>query len=146
MRKITGELLLTKLSDPRIDRARTSVTRVEVAEDLLTAKVYISVMGTEGRQNRTLQALRHASGHIQELIMRQMSLRTTPVLSFVADTEFKKTIETLNIIQRVADEIRQKDEARLQAARQASQDTGDTPAGESEQTPPPGSTNQDQRS
>jgi hypothetical protein len=78
--------------------------------------------------------------------MRQMSLRTTPVLSFVADTEFKKTIETLNIIQRVADEIRQKDEARLQAARQASQDAGDTPAGESEQTPPPGSTNQDQRS
>jgi ribosome-binding factor A len=146
MRKITGELLLTKLSDPRIDRARTSVTRVEVAEDLLTAKVYISVMGTEGRQNRTLQALRHASGHIQELIMRQMSLRTTPVLSFVADTEFKKTIETLNIIQRVADEIQQKDEARLQAARQASQDAGDTPAGESEQTPPPDSTNQDQRS
>jgi len=146
MRKITGELLLTKLSDPRIDRARTSVTRVEVAEDLLTAKVYISVMGTEGRQNRTLQALRHASGHIQELIMRQMSLRTTPVLSFVADTEFKKTIETLNIIQRVADEIRQKDEARLQAARQAGQDAGDTPAGESEQTPPPDSTNQDQRS
>jgi len=146
MRKITGELLLTKLSDPRIDRARTSVTRVEVAEDLLTAKVYISVMGTEGRQNRTLQALRHASGHIQELIMRQMSLRTTPVLSFVADTEFKKTIETLNIIQRVADEIRQKDEARLQAAREAGLDAGDTPAGESEQTPPPDSTNQDQRS
>jgi ribosome-binding factor A len=146
MRKITGELLLTKLSDPRIDRARTSVTRVEVAEDLLTAKVYISVMGTEGRQNRTLQALRHASGHIQELIMRQMSLRTTPVLSFVADTEFKKTIETLNIIQRVADEIRQKDEARLQAARQAGQDAGGTQAGESEQTPPPDSTNQDQRS
>ena len=146
MRKITGELLLTKLSDPRIDRARTSVTRVEVAEDLLTAKVYISVMGTEGRQNRTLQALRHASGHIQELIMRQMSLRTTPVLSFVADTEFKKTIETLNIIQRVADEIQQKDEARLQAARQAGQDADDTPAGECEQTPPPGSTNQDQRS
>ena len=146
MRKITGELLLTKLSDPRIDRARTSVTRVEVAEDLLTAKVYISVMGTDGQQNRTIQALRHASGHIQELIMRQMSLRTTPVLSFVADTEFKKTIETLNIIQRVADEIQQKDEARLQAARQAGQDAGDTPAGESEQTPPPGSTNQDQRS
>jgi ribosome-binding factor A len=136
-----GELLLTKLSDPRIDRARTSVTRVEVAEDLLTAKVYISVMGTEGRQNRTLQALRHASGHIQELMMRQMSLRTTPVLSFLVDTEFKKTLETLNIIQRVADEIRQKDEAL-----QAGPDDGQTTPGEGEQTPPPDSTNQDQRS
>jgi len=141
MRQIVGELLLTKLSDPRIDRARTSVTRVEVAEDLLTAKVYISVMGTEGRQNRTLQALRHASGHIQELMMRQMSLRTTPVLSFLVDTEFKKTLETLNIIQRVADEIRQKDEAL-----QAGPDDGQTTPGEGEQTPPPDSTNQDQRS
>jgi ribosome-binding factor A len=146
MRQIMGELLLTKLSDPRIDRARTSVTRVEVAEDLLAAKVYISVMGTEGRQNRTLQALRHASGHIQELMAKQMSLRTTPVLSFLVDTEFKKTLETLNIIQRVADEIQQKDEARLQAAREAGQEEGQTPAAESEQAPPPGSAKQDERS
>ncbi len=146
MRQIMGELLLTKLSDPRIDRALTSVTRVEVAEGLLTAKVYISVMGTEGRQNRTLQALRHASGHIQELMARQMSLRATPVLSFLMDTEFKKTLDTLDIIQRVADEIQQKDEARLQAASEAGQDEGQTPAEQSEQTPPTGSTNQDQRS
>jgi len=142
MRQITGELLLTKLSDPRIDRARTSVTRVEVAEDLLTAKVYISVMGTEGQQNRALQALRHASGHIQELMMRQMSLRTTPVLSFLADTEFKKTLETLNIIQRVADEIQQKDQARLQAAAEAVQAAG-SQAGQREPTPPSDGTNQD---
>ena len=146
MRQIMGDLLLRKLSDPRIDRVRTSVTRVEVAEDLLTAKVYISVMGTEGQQKRTIQALRHASGHIQELMMRQMSLRSTPVLNFLVDTEFKKTLDTLDIIQRVADEIQQKDEARLQAAREAGQDDGQTPAGESEQTPPPDSTNQDQRS
>jgi len=146
MRQIMGELLLTKLSDPRIDRARTSVTRVEVAEDLLTAKVYISVMGTDGQQNRTIQALRHASGHIQELVMRQMSLRATPVLSFLVDTEFKKTLETLDIIQRVADEIQQKDEARLQAAREAGQDADQTQAGEIEQSPPPDGTNQDQRS
>lgn len=146
MRQIMGELLLTKLSDPRIDRARTSVTRVEVTEDLLAAKVYISVMGTEGSQNRTLQALRHASGHIQELMAKQMSLRTTPVLSFLVDTEFKKTLETLNMIQRVADEIQQKDEARLQAAREAGQEEGQTPAAESEQTPPLGSATQDERS
>ncbi len=146
MRQIMGGLLLTKLSDPRIDRVRTSVTRVEVAEDLLTAKVYISVMGTEGQQNRTIQALRHASGHIQELIMRQMSLRATPVLSFLVDREFKKTLETLDIIQRVADEIQQKDEARLQAAQEAGQDAGQTPAEQDEQTPPPNGANQDQRS
>jgi len=115
MRQIMGDLLLRKISDPRVDRARTSVTRVEVAEDLLTAKVYISVMGTPGEQNRTLQALCHAAGHVQELMMKQMSLRTTPVLSFVLDTDFKKTLETLDIIERVSDEIRRKDLARAAA-------------------------------
>jgi len=141
MRQIMGELILTKLSDPRIDRALTSVTRVEVTEDLLTAKVYVSVMGTTGRQSRTIQALSHASGHVQELMARQMTLRHTPVLTFVLDTEFKKTLETLDIIQRVADEIQQKDQARIEAARQASQ----TPGQSGGQTPPPGNTNQDQR-
>jgi ribosome-binding factor A len=146
MRQIMGELLLTKLSDPRIDRALTSVTRVEIGEDLLTAKVYISVMGTEGQQNRTVQALSHASGHIQELMARKMSMRHTPVLTFALDVEFKKTLETLDIIQRVADEIQQKDQARIEAASQAGLASDQTPGQSDEQTPPPENTNQDQRS
>jgi len=146
MRQIVGELLLTKLADPRIDRARTSVTRVEIGEDLMTAKVYVSVMGTEGQQNRTIQALTHASGHVQELMARKMTLRHTPLLTFVLDKEFKKTLGTLEIIQRVADEIQLKDQARIEAGIEAGQDPGQTPAESGEQAPPPGSTNQDQRS
>jgi len=115
VRQIVGQTLLTKLSDPRIDVARTSVTRVEVAEDLLTGTVYVSVMGSEGEQRRTLAALRHAAGHIQELMMRQMSLRHTPVLSFELDVQFKKTLETLQLIDRAMEDIRRKEAARQPA-------------------------------
>lgn len=111
IRDIIGQILLTKLSDPRIDPARTSVVRVEVPEDLLTAKVYVSVIGEPAEQRRTLRALRHATGHVQELMMRQMSLRHTPMLDFQIDTRFKKTVETLEIIQKVSEELRAKDEA-----------------------------------
>jgi len=135
-------LILTKLSDPRIDRVRTSVTRVEVVEDLLSAKVYVSVMGTQGQQNRTISALSHASGHVQELMARKMTLRHTPVLTFALDTEFKKTLDTLDIIQRVTDEIEQKDQARSEAASLASKAQGQP----DQQTPPPGNIKQDQRS
>lgn len=115
VRNTIGELLLSKLSDPRIDPARTSVTHVEVAQDILSAKVFISVMGTEGEQARTVQALQHAAGHIQELMMRQIELRTTPKLIFELDKQFKKTLETLVVLQRVADELRQKEESRHEA-------------------------------
>jgi ribosome-binding factor A len=109
VRGAIGQVLLSKLSDPRIDPALTSITRVEVPEDLLTAKVYVSVVGTEGRQRRTLQALQHAAGHIQELMARQVQLRNTPVLNFVPDEKFKKTLETLLVIEQAMAEIRRKE-------------------------------------
>jgi ribosome-binding factor A len=112
IRDTIGSLLISKMSDPRIDPARTSVTRVEVPADLLTAKVYVSVMGTEAEQRTTLRALQHASGHIQQLMMREIELRNTPILTFELDVAFKKTIETLALIQQVSEELRRKDELR----------------------------------
>lgn len=110
-----GQLILTRLADPRVNPALTSVTQVEVHEDLLTAKIYISVMGTEAQQKLTLQALQHASGHIQELMAREITLRNTPILSFVADVKFKKAMETYKLINKAMDEIRQKDEKKLES-------------------------------
>ncbi len=114
IRNTLGQLLLSKIADPRIDPARTSITRVEVTEDLLHAMVFVSVIGPEGLQSRTIAALQHASGHIQDLMMRQISLRHTPHLEFQLDEKFKNTLETLRIIQEVSEERRQKDEARAE--------------------------------
>jgi ribosome-binding factor A len=127
LRNTIGQLLLAKISDPRIDPARTSVTHVVTADDLLSAKVYISVIGTAGQQNRTLSALKHASGHIQELVADKVELRNMPILTFALDTQFKKTMETLTIIQKVSEEIRQKELA-------AGQDQG--PEGSQDQPAP----------
>ena len=120
IRDVVGELLLSKISDPRVDPARVSITQVEVAEDLTVAKVFISVTGdprrteTENAKDQTLavRALQHAAGRIQELMMRQISLRFTPRLEFVEDEKFKKTLRTFQIIQQAMDEIRQKEQAK----------------------------------
>ena len=114
IRETIGLLLLTKMSDPRIDPARTSVTRVDIAEDLLTAKVYVSVMGTEAEQRRTLRALRHAAGHLQELMTGRVKLRNTPALEFELDDSFKKALETYRIIEQGMEEIRQKEARRAE--------------------------------
>jgi ribosome-binding factor A len=126
IRRTLGETILTKLSDPRIDPARTSITRVEIPEDLLTATVYVSVLGTEGEQSRTLRALQHASGRLQELLMRKISLRHTPLLSFELDTRYKKTLQTLDLIQQAMDEIDERQRARQEQDDSAA--AADTPA------------------
>ena len=129
IRNILGELLLSKLSDPRVDPAVTSITRVEVPEDLLTARVYISVIGSDAQQRLTVQALRHAAGHIQELLARRISLRHLPALEFRTDEKFKKTLQTLVLIDQAMEEIRKKEEAK-----QAAGDGAAEPREESETT------------
>ena len=102
-------MLLSKISDPRIDPARTSITEVEVLDDLLTATVYISVIGSEADQRKAITALNGAAGHLQEMLGRQITLRNTPILKFQTDDKFKKTLHTLELIQEAMDEIHEKE-------------------------------------
>jgi len=112
LRDTLGRLILTELSDPRIDPARTSVVRVEVPEDLLTAKVFVSVLGDDALKRKTLRALRHATGHIQELLGKRIALKHTPRLTFEFDKNFQDTLEIYQIIEDAMQEIRDKDLAR----------------------------------
>ena len=120
IRDVVGQLLLSKISDPRVDPARVSITHVEMSPDLTVAKVFISVIGAPSRseaenakeQTLAVRALQHAAGRVQELMMRQISLRFTPKLDFVEDQTFKKTLQTYQIIQQAMDEIRQKEQSR----------------------------------
>jgi len=143
IRDVVGQLLLSKISDPRVDPARVSITNVEVAEDLMVAKIFISVTGDPRRtdtenakeQTLTVRALRHAAGHIQELMMEQISLRFTPRLEFVEDHTFKKTLQTYQIIQQAMDEIRQKEQAKS-AADEGESESATKPSDKAPNEPP----------
>ncbi len=123
IRNILGPILLTKMSDPRFDPIATSITRVEVPEDLMTAKVYISVAGDQKNQTKTIAALRHAAGYLQEQMAKQIRLRRTPRLDFQIDEKLKKITETLNLIAEVTKELREKqqDPESLQSSETANQ-------------------------
>jgi ribosome-binding factor A len=104
IRTVVGEAIATKLSDPRIEPI-TSVTRVEVSNDLEHAKVSISVMGDEKAARRTLAGLQSARGYVQQLVARNLATRTCPHVSFHLDDSLKKTAQTLEIIERISAEF-----------------------------------------
>ncbi len=108
IRNTLGPILLAKISDPRFDPVAASITRVEVPEDLLTARVYISVAGDQKDQNKTIKALRHAAGYLQEQMMKRIQLRHTPRLDFQIDQKLKKITETLNLLTEVTEELRER--------------------------------------
>ena len=81
MQHAIGQILMRNISDPRIEPARTSVTRVVVQEDLLRAKVYISVLGEEADQTKAMAALGRAAGRIQSLLRNKWSCAPCPCWS-----------------------------------------------------------------
>jgi len=91
VRQVVSSAVLFELRDPRVKNV--TILAAEVASDLRTAKVFISVMGDEATQKLCLHGLNSARGFIQSQIADKLQLRLTPVLTFVMDDGIKKSIE-----------------------------------------------------
>ena len=98
IKEAVSDAIANRLSDPRIE-GFVSVTRVETTPDLRNAEVYISIFGRdEASQKKTFAAIEHARSRIQSLLAVKLESKFCPVLRFQMDEKFKKTLETMNII------------------------------------------------
>lgn len=77
-------VIIRELKDPRI-AMMTTVVAVEVATDLKTAKVFISVLGDDKAKEDTMEGLKSAKGFIRKELAHTINLRNTPELEFVYD-------------------------------------------------------------
>jgi ribosome-binding factor A len=76
------------LKDPRV--GFVTVTAVKLSKDLRVAQVYVSAMGTDDEQEKTLSGLQHAKPHLRSILGREIRLRRLPELEIVED----KTAQT----------------------------------------------------
>lgn len=81
-RQVLGELI-QELKDPRV--GFTTVTGVKMTPDLRSARVYVSVLGSEDEQDDTVAGLKSATPHLRSELGRQMRLKYTPELVFELD-------------------------------------------------------------
>ncbi len=97
IQEIVSNAITRKISDPRL-APLTTVSRVVVSGDLMVATVYVTVVGDETVERKSLAALQHARGFIQHLVAEQIDLRTCPELRFEMDEVAKKVRETMQIL------------------------------------------------
>ena len=89
--------IIRELKDPRIG-LMTSVTAVEVAPDLKTCKAYISVLGDEESQAKTLAGLKSAEGFIRSKLAKTVNLRNTPEIRFIIDQSIEYGVSMSKLI------------------------------------------------
>jgi len=109
VKEVVGDAITNHLNDPRIE-GFVSVTRVDMAPDLRNADVYLSIFGKdETSQNKTFVAIAHAKSRIQSLLAGKLQCKFCPILHFYRDEKFKKTLETMKLIDQAASELKKED-------------------------------------
>ncbi len=89
IRQVLGEALAGDLKDPRV--GFVTVTDVRTSADLRHARVFVSVLGDDGRpsaqaqREASLEGLRSAHGYLQGRIGSELRLKRTPTLEFSYD-------------------------------------------------------------
>ena len=86
-----------EVEDPRV--GFVTVTDAKLSADLRTAKIYVSVIGTEDEIKGSLSALGHARGFIRHQLGNVLRMKHTPELHFVyddADVRAARIEELLN--------------------------------------------------
>ena len=101
LREELTDIIRREVKDPRI--GFFSLTRVDVSGDLRSARIYVSVLGTDEERVDTLAALRSAAGFIRHHLRPRLRMRQIPDLEFRDDRSMEhaeqigRTLRDLNL-------------------------------------------------
>ncbi|MFC1592444.1 30S ribosome-binding factor RbfA [Candidatus Omnitrophota bacterium] len=105
LKREISNIVHDELMDTRL--GFVTIMRVDLTEDLRSAKIYFSVLGGEKEQKDTEKALKRATPFIRSLIGERVKLRYNPELFFRPDRSIEYSVK----IQKEIDKIKEKNES-----------------------------------
>jgi ribosome-binding factor A len=103
VRQVIGDAVSKELKDPRV--GFVTVTDVRTSPDLRHARVYVSVLGSDGASSEgqeredSLAGLSSAHGFLQSRIAGELHLKRTPTLEFVYDDTTDRALRLEQLIE-----------------------------------------------
>ena len=94
-----SNILQFDLKNPKL--GFVTVTDVQCSKDLSVAKIYVSFLGKQERNDAGLRVLNHSKGYIRTELSKRLKIRKTPELVFIQD----KSLEQGNRIEKILHEI-----------------------------------------
>ena len=110
LRREIGEVLLRVFADRSIDSSAVTVTRVIASSDLRSARVWVSILGSEEDRIRLFNLIRRHRVSIQKRVSRDVVLKYTPRLHF----ELDRSLETGDAVLKILSELDTESEPELE--------------------------------
>ena len=96
VRREVDAIIREELGDPRIS-GTFSITRAEVTGDLRYAKIYVSVL-EDDRRDELMEALKSAKGFIRRSLGKRMIIRYSPELIFISDKNIEYGVHIAKVL------------------------------------------------
>jgi ribosome-binding factor A len=96
------DLLQREMKDPRV--GFVTITRVETARDLGSARVWVSILGTEQERERSMRALGVATPWLRRRLAERLTLRSVPQLSLRRDDSIEAGDRVLRLLREIDQE------------------------------------------
>jgi len=109
IKRIISHVIQDEIKDPRIDFATVSITRVEVSSDIGHARVNISVLGDEAKQEETMKALQKAKGYIRSEVASELKVKHAPELEFRIDRSIEHGIKISSLLEELKEDKEEKE-------------------------------------
>jgi len=117
IREEVATFLQEGVKDPRVVGLVT-VTGVDVTRDLRSARIYVSILGSDDERRATFEGLESVAGHLRSRLGRSLRLRVAPELQFREDQSVSRAARIESLLAQVRDE----DEAARQRRESTSND------------------------
>lgn len=99
VQKAISEIIQFELKNPKL--GFVTITDVRVTNDNSIAKVYVSFLGKEERNQAGLKILNQSKGFIRSELAKRLSIRKTPELIF----EIDRSLEQGNRIEKILSDL-----------------------------------------
>ncbi len=101
LQKEISDIVMNRVKDPRL--GFLTITGVEVARDLKHARILVSVLKDEERED-TMTALQRAAPFVRRELFSRLSMKVIPQLTFVYDTSPEYADKIGRLLKKVEEE------------------------------------------
>ena len=102
IREEVARFLSTDAKDPRI-QGLVTVTAVDVPPDLRSARIFVSIMGSDEEKSSTLEGLDSLAGYLRGTLARTLRLRFAPEIEFRLDPSVERAARIEALLSRIKD-------------------------------------------
>jgi ribosome-binding factor A len=99
LKRLISDIIYKEINDPRIKFV--TITRVKLTPKLEYAKIYITIFNDKENIRKCLKGLKNATSFIRHEIGKDLKLRRTPEIEFLADKDMLTQYRILDITKKI---------------------------------------------